>query len=218
MALIAGVSGTLAFVDTRPVAVRAHEWALTKGTSLPSTLDELSEYPVEYRRAAFKQLAPAQQSALVREHLTKFLGSETLTPQQRDLVNRMIQIVSPEAYGTGNEQAQKAMGEICTKVSPSFDRRQQALLSTLGPIGASESALRRMARATKTFLSLPHVNAKTTSIPTLGSCDCNLGSWCSCVGVGNCGGDEACWDAGGRGCGCGWLYPCNGSCVPAPGH
>lgn len=73
MALIAGVSGTLAFVDTRPVAVRAHEWALTKGTSLPSTLDELSEYPVEYRRAAFKQLAPAQQSALVREHLTKFL-------------------------------------------------------------------------------------------------------------------------------------------------
>lgn len=214
--IYAGVSGTLAFVDTRPVAVKAHEWALATRDSLPSTLDELSAFPVEYRREAFKRFAPGQQSALVREHLRNFLRSETLTTQQRELVNRMIQIVSPEAYGNGNAQARKAMGEICTKVSPSFDRRQQALLSTLGPMRASESALIRMARATKAFLSLPHVNAKPTSIATFGSCDCNLGSWCSCVGVGNCGGDEACADEGGVGCGCGWLHPCNGSCVPTP--
>lgn len=218
--IVTGAGGALALVDTRPVAVKAHEWAIAKGDSLPSTLEDLSQYPVEYRREAFKRLTPAQQSALVREHLAHFLRTETLTAQQREMVDDMVQIVTPEAYSEGGRSAaRQAMKVICKRVHDSFDRRQQALLTTLGPLGPGESRWLRVARATKGLLGAPLVHAKATTSVSAGSCDCAVETMCSgcALGGGNCGGPYPECDSS-VGCGCAWIHPCDGNCTPIIQH
>jgi hypothetical protein len=209
---------TTAMVDTRPVRVKAHAWVLANGRTLPTTLEALSEYPVEYRREAFQAFAPAQQSAVMREHLAQFVASETLTQQQRAIVARLAEIITPEAYAdSGRKAAQAQVKKICQDIQKSFDRRQQALLSTLGPLTPSESRWVKFARTAKAFVGVSTAFAEPTP-RARGSCDCHVETTCSgcALGGGNCGGPYPECDST-VGCGCVWINPCDGNCVPLPG-
>ena len=98
-ALLLATSGAaLSFVDTRPSNVRAAEWARGMGTSLPRTLDALSAYPVAFRKAAFRELTPAERSQLWHEHLEVFRNTHALTKEQLGLLSRLNSVLTPEIY------------------------------------------------------------------------------------------------------------------------
>lgn len=203
---------TVALTDTRPASVRALDW-VASADPLPTTLAELSEYPAEYRLAAFQKFTPEQRSAVVREQLAAFSERTTLNAEQRDLIGRMMEIAVPGAYtDAGKRGAQQQMGTLCKRAREIFSKEQLAALSSLGPASRGESRFRTAAASAKRLLGLSVVHANAFA-----QCSCSSDSSCgwSCYftggvcasGLDGCGATEV-------GCGCGLIWSCDGACAP----
>jgi hypothetical protein len=68
------------------------EWARQNPDRIPTTLAELSTYPVAFRRVLVNIVTPEQRTALWREHLESFIGADsTLDDAQRQLVRDAIE-------------------------------------------------------------------------------------------------------------------------------
>lgn len=213
-ALFVGLSfGTLvASVDSRPVAVRASEWAVANRATLPSTLERMAPYPAAYRLAAFRQLSPEVRSSLVRAHFALFESRFTLTAEQRQVLNEMLQIVTPEAYvDQGNEEARAKMKPLCQKLSGMLSKEELAAFGTLGVTAPSEPRVTHFARVLKNVVA-PYVAEATTA-------GARQGQKCTCLSTSSCSGcalsGGTCTPGGCSGgifCGCGFLFSCDGLC------
>lgn len=210
------LGSVLALVDTRPVAERARDWAAANATSLPATLDELSRYPVPFRVAAFQEMSPEERSRIVRQHLSRVEARYSLTQAQRQLINTMIAELGPEAYSdTGHAAAQARLGPICSTIQQLFSPEQRAVLGTLGPQTPSESRLRQWIRSAKAVAAPYLVDAKA-SARTSQFCSCAIQTSCSgCALEGGICQSGDCTPTG-YGCGCGFVWSCDGVCIPIP--
>jgi hypothetical protein len=101
---IVAVAG-LALVDTRPMHVKASEWAEHNRLTLPQHLSELATYPVSYRRAAFKLYSPELRAKMWREHLSRVVAERPLNSDQQQIVEDLIATLTPELYTRENPEA-----------------------------------------------------------------------------------------------------------------
>jgi hypothetical protein len=200
-------------VDTRPIGTRAGEWASANHDVMPKTWEELSRYPREYRHAAFLELTPAEKSTLVHDFILNFRRTERLTRDQDALLNAALAIVSsPRAYSAdGEEGARQAMKPICDRISKSFDARQRALFGSLGNPSTGEATWRRWARNAKEVFALSRVHARSSAkIETFNVCSCAASTSCSSCGMTGCSPTDC--TSTPDGCGCFWLWTCDGTC------
>ena len=211
-----GVSA-LALTDTRPVSVRAKDWAHENVGSLPATPEEMAAYPPAYRLAAFQELTPLQRSALVRAQFRAFENRWAVTPEQRDVLHAMAVIVEPEAYTeAGRLKATEKMKALCDRAQKVFSKDQLSWLTALGPTEYKESPVRRLAASVKRLVSSVTVHADEASVQQ--NCSCTNDSWCgfSCYFQGYICATGGC-NPSAVGCGCGLIWPCDGFCYnPIP--
>jgi hypothetical protein len=84
--------------DQRPLCERASDWVETHRNSLPTTLKDLSRFPVAYRSAIQNALSPETRARLWTEQLSAFAGRPDLTPHQRATVQELRAMVNPHMY------------------------------------------------------------------------------------------------------------------------
>ena len=66
-------------------------WVEAHRDTLPTTLAELSAFPVPFRKVIVNSVSPEARTSFWREHLTSFIGPDSaLTPDQQALVRDAI--------------------------------------------------------------------------------------------------------------------------------
>jgi hypothetical protein len=213
LCLAMSAGALLALVDTRPEKVKASEWAEANRTELPDTLDEISKYPLAYRRAAFLKTTAEVRYDLWEANLQQF-ASGPLTSEQRAVVFQLKNTLRPEYYREDpsiKDAKQAALGPICKRIGEIFSVEQRRMLATLGPTeGPRESRLVGWVRGAKAFLPTYIVNANTS--PAFHDCDCADDTHClDCPTWSYCGFSDGCSETWG-GCGCAWAFSCVSLC------
>ncbi|QSQ14535.1 bacteriocin fulvocin C-related protein [Myxococcus landrumensis] len=159
-------------------------WLDANKETLPTTLDDISRYPMEYRRAIQGALSPQQRVALWREHLHRYIASHPrLNARQLAALELTLAVLTPELF-TVDDTPEVLRAQAA--VRDAFDAKEaQLIVATLGP---SESS-----------------GVEESAAPV---CTCNgADSWC---GGTICRGSSCRRTTSG----CGWLNrkPCNGRC------
>lgn len=209
------VSG-LALIDTRTMGEKARTWSESSASRLPTTLEEFSKLPIEYRKAAFRRLTPERKSALWREQMTQFTATEKLSGEQHAVIATLLSLATPEAYGRAPGSS-SALSEgkykaACSAVGQLFSVQQRKAFATLGRAAESasnESRLVTVARRIKRYVG-SHVLHADGKVPLL-DCDCTVDTYCP-----DCLPDEGCALAictQQIGCGCFSLWTCGEKCI-----
>ncbi|MFI7275913.1 bacteriocin fulvocin C-related protein [Streptomyces sp. NPDC049879] len=190
--LLAGL-GAVAVLGGAPAASatgRAEAWVKDNLAALPRDYDGVTAHPMAFRRAIFRELAPADRAALWREHLARFRAARPgLTPEQRGVLDRAEGFAGRDSAFTG-EVTEEAHGEYqllkADAVAAFGLPEARAALATLGPAPTAAEA---------------------------GNCGCNCGDdWCS-DGCTCCVDGKPCWcTRTSAGCGLFFNYPCYGTC------
>lgn len=90
--LLTATLGSAAPAGEPPECVVAARWVAAHRAELPTTLGQISRYPILYRRAIYDVLPPATRQALWREHLQGFLApGQPLNEAQRAAVRESIE-------------------------------------------------------------------------------------------------------------------------------
>lgn len=204
--------------DLRPECKVAQEWVSSHQDRLPTTLADLSGFPVSYRRAIFAALPNETKAELWRGQLQEALRGK-LTVAQRNALTQVVAFVRPNTYRDRVRPSEDLKALVATAFSAA---ERDSLFYRLGPERPSmtanyEALAARVALAARNW---PVVAAiRKSSVASAAACDCNVGSWfCNgcdgtfypmaymCKGGGGC-------DIQQDGCGWGWQYPCNGRCL-----
>ncbi|MGW2642081.1 bacteriocin fulvocin C-related protein [Streptomyces sp. NPDC001348] len=171
----------------------ALEWARRNKANLPTTYDELTRYPVVYRRAIYGELSDASRSRLWLEHLKRYRSSSPrMSLRQSAVHERAVAWASVPAHfsATGESPAARELKELSSAAREAFDRPDMtAMLGTLGPAGRNSAARAEAAGA-----------CTCTDEDDL----CTNATHCQ-YGQGGC--------QMYRGCGAFWQYVCNGLCI-----
>lgn len=170
-------------------------WVAQNADRLPRTYDEVSEYPVPYRRAIFNALPNEEKSELWRTHLQQQLEASDLdlTPEQRRLIEQAMDLASPDLYADkrGGRIARLRMAAFQKAVREKFDSTvARRVFEQLGTDGGGEIKL--------ILVKQPACSCSSISdyCPDGHGCDETAG--CNVVA-----------DA----CGTLWTYDCDGLCV-----
>jgi hypothetical protein len=212
VAATAVAAGSL--IDTRPVRVKAAHWAVANIGNLPDTVEELSSYPAAYRKAAFRVLTPEKRAGIWREHLRNLAQHQHLTTEQRQLINELLALVTPEMYSDTRDQAEveRRFRPLCQRISELFPVEQRRAFSLAGLREVpAEGRLTTWARSFKAFVGATYVANAATEV--FHDCDCAEDTWCL-----DCNTWEGCVFglvppcSQGWGCGCLGLETCAGEC------
>jgi hypothetical protein len=207
IALVMILSGGGAFV--LPETYLGHDparWVEANAHALPTTLADISSYPVTYRKAIFASLPPDTRRSLWQEQLRRHIDSHPkLEISKRQFLERLIVTLTQVEFGVRNAGAEPpaALKAACSEAASILTGDEKALLSTLGPslptFASLESKRLRLAFSLSDLVTL-----NASRIP---DCECHKTSWCSCDDCTTvlCYGSE-------EGCGCFWVWPCNGGC------
>jgi hypothetical protein len=216
-ALALSTSSLFALVDTRPVAVRAQEWAERQRGTVWSARN-FSRQPIEYRRAAFRVMSPIERSAVSRAYLEDYIQRETLSPDQRAFLRRLRDRLTPATYSDTTAPALRAaIGQACEQIAALFpDAGARALLTSLGTVpDHGDGTLRALIRSAKNFAGLGPTYAVTEGEQA--QCDCKKFTFCTgCSGFGGRCNQGSC-DVQSWGCGCLFAEECDGKCDLSPG-
>jgi hypothetical protein len=190
--------------DPRPTSALAEEWVRRNADNLPNTLEDLTAFPIVYRKQIFKALRPEDKSRLWREQLTAFLRTEQLTPAQQEFVSEMIVRLTPEVYAPFVDQA-SVFQESCKQGAALFSKEQRHVFSVLGGTQRSPSSWETI-RIAAVHRLRSAVSLRATGVV---DCDCTLDSWCT-----SCDACETrvCYKQD-SGCGCFWSYECRKVCA-----
>jgi hypothetical protein len=109
--------------------VRAHEH------ELPTTLAELSRYPIPFRKAIVDVVGPERRGAFWREHLATFLTPDAgLTPPQRALVEDAI-VELPAIFAVPRADGETRARALEDRMRTTITREQaHRIFGTLGPL------------------------------------------------------------------------------------
>jgi hypothetical protein len=75
-----------------------NDWVAAHQDNLPRTYEDLSRYPLPYRRGIFNALTAEEKSELWKDHLANMLEEASLTDAQRALIWEAIDLVTPDLY------------------------------------------------------------------------------------------------------------------------
>lgn len=177
----------------------AQDWVNANMASLPRAYDQVAAYPMTYRKAIYRALAPGDRSRLWAEQLNRYLTAHPDLPQHRSQVVRdVLAFVTHEAsfeVADGRSRDLGRVEELSRAAEQAFERSEIGeLFGTLGTHGRLSS-------------SRPVVPDATVY-----GCDCSTQSN-MCSGSSNCVGNAYCM-CGVYCCDCGflWHYECNGVC------
>jgi hypothetical protein len=195
-------------VDDRLPCERAKAWVAEHAGLLPTTLDELSKFPAEYRRAIFAASPPAIKSALYREQYQRFAADRSLTLEQDRVLAEAIELASVSAYEKGTSDAilQQRLTALADKISKAFrDREDRLVFYRLGPeaSGYSRSSWRvSLVEQLRAVVSASTLDPECTCNKASGSEECQISGnqcltkpvGCQEVNPGNCGpnGNQIC--------------------------
>lgn len=109
-------------------------WVQQHHDTLPTTLAELSAYPVPFRKIIVNSVSPERRLRFWEEHLLTFLEpSAGLRPEQREFVAETIPLLA-DIFGSPLAEAQATMRPLESRMAQVFTRQQcAAIFGMLGP-------------------------------------------------------------------------------------
>src|SRR4051812_8993658 len=103
-------------------------WVKQHRDTLPTTLAELSAFPVPFRKVIVNYVSPEQRTRFWEEHLRTFLEPDSdLTAEQRAFVEETIPLLR-EIFGKPLAEAQAVMRPHEERMSRAFTRQQCAAI------------------------------------------------------------------------------------------
>ena len=115
-----------------PDEIRA--WVEQHRDQLPTTLAELSAFPVPFRKVIVNYVSPEQRTRLWAEHIRSFLEPGSgLTDEQRGFVAETIPML-PEIFGSPQPKARETMRALEARMRAVLTREQCGLIfAMIGP-------------------------------------------------------------------------------------
>lgn len=109
-------------------------WIEQHRESLPTTLAELSAFPVAFRRVIVNYVSPDQRTRFWQEHLGTFLEpASELSPDQRAYIVETIPLL-PDIFNSPLAEAQAKMRPLEERMGQVFTRPQcAAIFGMVGP-------------------------------------------------------------------------------------
>lgn len=216
--LTSAIAATI-LTDTRTPAMRARDWVDRNRDSLPTSLDDLSAFPKEYRKEIFRILENPQRVKLWQDQLASLLtrADLELSAAQRAHIERARLVLrSPSVWESGSPANASAMA-LCEDVNALFTQEQAStffhvpgeqgrLLGSLAGIGAHLNILVATAIAPLAGALSPLTGTPVSAQPVLPMCTCMPGSMCDGWGCNYTPNSCIQWDA----CGCFLSGPCMG--------
>jgi hypothetical protein len=185
------------------------------------TFDDLSAFPVQYRKAAYGTLTPDRKAELWREQFSRFESvDQTLTDAQKRLLKRVRAVLQPALFEPAQaEESRAIVKSLCNEASQILSQAQRRAFADLGEFGrpsylAKLSASRigvieRTAQWSEKWLSVRAGDALAPST----ICECAIDSMCSCGTCNNNGADLCVPIYSPSNCGCLWMFQCDGNCA-----
>jgi len=174
--------------DPEPACVVAARWVKEHPSAMPSSLTEISRYPLAIRKAMFAKLSRRIQLKLWHEQFAYYLQSEQLSERQKTFLAALDGEVD-QYFGPENAAAAKT--------------RYDAKVREVFGVSLGRAVFANLGVAT------PDEVSPGRTLPP--SCDCSTASdWCVITGPEcrkaflNCTNDT--------GCGFLWCYDCDGIC------
>jgi len=193
-------------VSAQMCNAEAYNWVDSHRAELPHTYDEISEFPLGYRKAIYSALAAETRAQLWQEQFERFLQSENLAEAQREVLLEAIELATPELFSAmkdrshrGFVQARQRLAEFEKRARETFGNEVTGdLFGRIGPADIEIGIIK------------PRGVAKFQSSATLSAgCSCStVSDYCSsafhcvsggCIVIRN-------------ECGTFWTYDCNGQC------
>lgn len=201
------------------------EWVVSHAATLPTTLDEISGYPSNYRRAIVRSLPADIKSRLWREQLQRYLDAASLNSEQRRFVNEAIALLTPGVFEDKGAPERAQLATLCERGEALFAKDERVVFSRIGVVnsarvlsthGAQGTVLHwlqsiRSARPIRSVRNWYSASASEAFI-----CDCHKGTWClgdDCPPDADECSDWGCANPGSDDCGCFSLWECNGVCT-----
>lgn len=208
-------------VNTGPICERAATYIAAHAAQLPETYDEIRAFPRGYRPYLFARLSPSQKSAVVRDHLHRYLIDHEgkLSSEQLAFVHELYAFAQPNVWQTPEVFAEQ-LQDHKTRAVEIFGRARAfdlgadfgdgavALADLLSrPVLVAEWAREKARRAADHFIAAAQTYQCTCS---------TTDDWCSPYPTSP---DRTCITPP-TGCiftpfGCGWFFaqPCTGMCT-----
>lgn len=187
---------------------RARAWVEANRHALPQHYEEVTALPMSHRREVFKASSPRVRSRLFTRQLTRYRAEHTarLTPEQRDVLDRGIALVSHEpmfaerVLSTSTHTSLEALRKDGARAFGSGEAA--ALFAALTPPAALGFATR--SDTTPDTVDAPGTTRDWEDCTCAYASDycidheCDQGNFC---------------DHTDGGCGSAWLYDCDGLCL-----
>ena len=109
-------------------------WVEAHRDTLPTTLAELSAFPIPFRKVIVNYVSPEARTAFWHEHLTSFIGPDSaLTPDQQALVRDAIDDL-PFMFNARREEFEARAKALENRMRDLFSQRQAAeMFGMVGP-------------------------------------------------------------------------------------
>lgn len=193
----------------------AYKWVDSHRSELPRSFDEISSFPLNYRRAIYSNLEAGDRAQLWQEQFERALQNQDLTETQRKVLLDAIQLVTPELLramksrrGGAYSQAKRLVVEFEKEAREAFGNSGAGdLFGRIGPADTETGIIRLR----------DHANLNKELASAVG-CSCSDASdYCSSAFNCASGGCTLIRDE----CGTLWTYDCDGQCqsnslTPAP--
>ncbi|WP_372452760.1 bacteriocin fulvocin C-related protein [Pseudonocardia nigra] len=185
------IAGTIVATGQVPAYASnpARAWANSNKAKPPTTYDEFSTYPPDYRREIYQKLQPAKRSEFWTEQLQRYQSSHAnLSALQREILGDALRIASDPAVfdPTTSQNSATEVQSLGIRAREAFGTSEAAnLFATLGPPSPTSKSL------------------------AAAGCGCSiLDDYCGAFL--NCNPSECSYSP--SGCGTFLQYPCNGDC------
>ncbi|HEV2855119.1 MAG TPA: bacteriocin fulvocin C-related protein [Thermoanaerobaculia bacterium] len=194
----------------------AHDWVAAHRDDLPQTYEELSVFPLSYRRAIYASLPSTAKSRLWRTQLELHLERDTeLTPSQKAVVLEAIQLATPDTFSATREPSSQKYRQMRRRIESLEGRAKEAFGAEragklFGRIGPADTD-------TLFFIDRQKAEAIAPRLQLVTEAAVGGGTACSCSDASDyCSSGFNC-AAGGciriaDECGTFWTYDCDGSC------
>jgi hypothetical protein len=182
-----------------------HAWVAANASVLPDTLEELSAYPVEYRKAIVGALSPEKKQILWQQQIRNYIATTPGLPSERRLfLARVLAAMDdPQFFVTKDGKPALAVArDICAEAKGVLSPDEKPLFTTLGPPKATYSTWEsKRLNVGQMLSSVFAVNAGRWV------CPCAIDSWCGCSSCGAAFCNERPDE-----CGCFGIWQCDGDC------
>ena len=131
------MTGSCGWFPLKPEEVAA--WVRAHEHELPTTLAELSRYPMPFRKAIVDVVGPERRGAFWREHLTTFLAPDSeLSAPQRALVEDAI-VELPIIFAVPRAEGENRARALEDRMRTTITREQAyRIFGNLGPLEPPE--------------------------------------------------------------------------------